>query len=205
MASIDVSSFLSGNYLTQVDVPDPVQVWTIRSADVQQVGDDRKLCLWFNEFPAKALAANKTNLARIVEIYGKDAGAWPGKPLLVYRSRTNYAGKDMLCLRVSRPDAPPADPVFDSQGTPVAPPAMQPATQVVPVNAVAQPAVPVGPVAAQPAVVQPAGPVGPVAAQPAAPAGPVAQPATPVAHVAQPAAPVQAQPDGQARPRGANN
>lgn len=145
---MNISSFLSGKYLTQVDLPQPSQVWTIAEANQQLVGNDQKVCISFVEFPAKPLGLNKTNLRRIADLYGLDASSWSGKQLQVYRSQTTYSGKLMLCVRVCGPQEPPPESVCDDQGNPVppAPVASMPARQQV--NASPQPSAAAQPVAA---------------------------------------------------------
>jgi len=106
---MNVSSFMSGNFLTHLDLPLPSQVWTISQADQQLVGTDTKVCLKFAEFAAKPLGCNKTNLKRIVSLYGLDASAWLGQQLLVYRTTTSYGGKLMQCVRVADPQQGPLD------------------------------------------------------------------------------------------------
>lgn len=116
---MDVSSFLSGNFLTHVDLPQPTQVWTISKADQRLVGQDQKVCITFVEFPAKPLGLNKTNLRRVAGSYGLDAASWHGQQLQVYRSTTAYGGKVMQCVRVCGPQESTPEPVCDAQGNPV--------------------------------------------------------------------------------------
>ena len=116
---MDVSSFLGGNFLTHLDLPQPFQQWTIAKADQQLVGSDQKICLTFSEFPSKPLACNKTNLRVVAELYSTNAESWAGKQLLVYRTRTQFQGQPKLCVRVSNPHQPPPEPVLDPQGNPV--------------------------------------------------------------------------------------
>jgi hypothetical protein len=165
---MDVSSFLSGNFLTHLDLPLPLQVWTIQSAAPQLVGTDQKICISFAEFPAKPLGCNKTNLTRIAELYGTNADGWIGKQMQVYRSTTSYSGKVMQCIRLAGPGQATPDPVCDAQGNlipPAAPAAPMAVQQPVAVLAMGTP------VAVQQAVA-------PVQVQPvAAPQQPVAAPA----------------------------
>jgi hypothetical protein len=118
---MDVSSFLSGNFLTHLDLPQPSQVWTIQQAAPQLVGTDQKICISFAEYPAKPLGLNKTNLRRIVDLYGTQAESWIGKQLQVYRSTTTYSGKVMQCVRVCGPGQAPPEPVCDTQGNLIPP------------------------------------------------------------------------------------
>ena len=127
---MDVASFLAGRFLTQVDLSQPVQVWTIAGVDQRLVGDDQKVCITFTEFPHKPLGLNKTNLGRIAELYSTMAATWQGKQLLVYRSTAEYCGNNILCLRVCGHTQTPTDPICDQQGNLVsyqAPPVQQPA------------------------------------------------------------------------------
>ena len=118
---MNVSSFLNGNYLTHQDLRLNVQVWTMSKVDQQLIGDKTKICVTFADFPAKPLALNKTNLRRIVGLYGVEAELWIGKQLRIYRSQTTFAGKGELCVRVCGPDQDPPDPIYDLQGNPVPP------------------------------------------------------------------------------------
>jgi hypothetical protein len=124
---MDVSSFLSGNFLTHLDLPLPLQVWTIQSAAPQLVGTDQKICISFAEFPAKPLGCNKTNLTRVAELYGTNADGWIGKQMQVYRSTTSYSSKVMRCIRLSRPGQATPDPACDAQGNVLPPIAPAPA------------------------------------------------------------------------------
>jgi|GEM_PF-4055970 len=120
-SSLNIAGFLSGKYLTHLDLPLPIQVWTISEADQQLVGTDKKICLTFAEFPDKPFGCNKTNLRRLADLYGLDAGAWPGKQLQVYRSTTTYGGKVMQCIRVCGPGQVTPEAVCDTQGAVVHP------------------------------------------------------------------------------------
>ena len=142
---MNVSSFLSGNYLTHLDLPLPLQTWTISKADQQLVGTDQKICISFAEFPAKAIGLNKTNLKRIASLYGLDASAWVGQQLLVYRSTTAYGGQLTQCVRVVGPQQQPLDDNdMPTQAVALqsAAPAAQPAVQQPVVAPVQQQAVP---------------------------------------------------------------
>jgi hypothetical protein len=151
---MNISSFLSGNFLTHLDLPQPSQTWTISKAEQKLVGSDTKICLTFAEFPSKPLGCNKTNLKRIATMYGLDAAAWTGQQLLVYRSMTAYGGKSMYCVRLVGPQQQAIDDndmptqAVDLQSAPAAPVQQQPvpaAVQQTPV-AVPAPAAPVAPV-----------------------------------------------------------
>jgi hypothetical protein len=127
---VDVTSFLSGNFLTHLDLPQPCQVWTIQSAAPQLVGTDQKICISFAEFPSKPLGCNKTNLTRVAELYGTQADAWAGRQVQVYRSTTSYSGKVMQCIRLCGPGQVTPEPVCDAQDNLIPPVAPAPAAPV---------------------------------------------------------------------------
>ena len=187
---MDVSQFLGGSLLTHVDLPQPVQQWTIGKVDQQMVGQgqqaEQKICITFNEFPSKPLALNKTNLKRVAGLYTVQATHWGGKQMQVYRSATTFQGASKLCVRVCGPGQVPPDPICDPQGAPVLyqPPAATVAPQP-PAQPVQQTQAPAAP--AQSAQQQPVAPLQPAAAPVQAPQQPVAAP--------QPAQQQPAQPD----------
>jgi hypothetical protein len=180
---MDVSSYLGGSFCTHLDLPAPIQVWTIGKVDAQLVGQgqtaDQKICLTFNELPSKPLALNKTNLKRVAELYSTNGGAWAGRQLQVYRSTAVFQGNTVLCVRVCGPQAAPPEAICDQQGNavlyqPPAAPAQQAQQYAAPQQPAPQPAA-----VPQPAVQQPA------AAPQAAPAA-VPQPQPVQAPVAAP-------------------
>ena len=99
---MDVSAFMGGNFLTQLDLPAPSQVWTIRDVTQDQVGTDTKICLKFDEH-VKPLGCNKINLRTIAQKYGTNGNDWVGRPLEVYRDVTQFQGRRVDCIRVRIP------------------------------------------------------------------------------------------------------
>jgi len=125
---MDVSSFLGGNFLTQLDLPAASQVWTIREVAQQQVGDDTKICIRFDQH-TKPLGCNKTNLRTIAEAYGTDAAAWIGRPLELYRDQTQFQGQIVPCIRARIPQQAAAAPAPAAVPQPVVQPVAAPAPQ----------------------------------------------------------------------------
>ena len=122
---MDVSSFLTGNFLTHLDLPTPSQTWTVRAVKQQLVGSDPKICIWFNEHQ-KPLGLNKTNLRTIADRYSVESAAWVGKSLELYKDRCQFQSKTVDCVRVRIPSAP------EQTAPPVQPSAPQPATAIPP-------------------------------------------------------------------------
>ena len=122
---MNVSEFLSGNFLTHLDLPAPTQIWTVRDVQQQLVGTDQKICVHFNEHQ-KPLGLNKTNLRTIADAHGLQSEAWIGKQSEVFKDRTTYQGRPTDCVRLRVPaDTQPAAnsaPAAATQQPPVAAP-----------------------------------------------------------------------------------
>jgi len=200
---MDVSSFLGGNFLTHLDLPAPVQTWTIAKVEQQMVGQganaEEKICVRFSEFPSKPLSLNKVNLRRIVRLYTTDATQWIGKQVLIYRSQTTYASDMVLCVRVNTPGVVPPlnerqlpEPILEKNGLPFVP--QQSTTAQVPIQPVAAPQDPAA--IPQPSVQPVAPPMPPVAAAPQP--GPAVQPTPAAGTEAAPAQSSVAPPQRQA-------
>ncbi len=118
---MDVSSFMGGNFLTQLDLPAPSQVWSIRDVKQELVGTDQKIVVYFSEHQ-KGLGLNKTNLRVIAQAYSTNAAAWNGKQLDLFKDQTQFQGSTVPCIRVRVPmqQPPAAAPVIAPQ--PVAAP-----------------------------------------------------------------------------------
>jgi hypothetical protein len=56
----------------------------------------------------KKLALNKTNGKAIAKMYGKDTDKWPGNPIALYVTQTEYDGEMRDCIRIrnQRPEMP---------------------------------------------------------------------------------------------------
>lgn len=199
---MDVSGFLGGSVVTQLDLPQACQVWSIGQVKQQLVGTDPKIAVTFVEFPNKPLALNKINLRRLAQLYGTNADNWVGKPVMIYRSMTSYQGQSMPCVRVCGPQQGPPDLICDQHGNPVVYQHAAPQSGQMSAAAVAAPqfAQPVTAPRVNPVVYQPVPPQQPQVAWTPAPAAPpqgaipqagqqpVAAPQPPVAP-AQPQAP----------------
>lgn len=76
-------------------------VVTIKGYDFHDVGPEkaRKGVLFYEEFD-RGMVINRTNLKRIIGIYGNDADAWKGKKVTLYPSETDFNGRTVPCIRV---------------------------------------------------------------------------------------------------------
>jgi hypothetical protein len=77
---------------------------TIKAVAIEEIGDDRKPTLAFNE-TAKRFVLNRTNGGVIGEAYGEETDRWVGKKITLYKARVQYQGRlvDGIRVEVSTP------------------------------------------------------------------------------------------------------
>lgn len=105
MTDEDIGSLYGGNYLKTSDIPEDSQVeCTIIGTKIQEFTDKngnpvKKLVLRLDS--GKEFTLNKTNATRLAKRFGTDKFTeWTGKTFLLERDETEYAGRDVECLRV---------------------------------------------------------------------------------------------------------
>ena len=103
---MDVSSFLGGRFLTNLDLPQPSQVWTIRAVSQEQIQTDLKVCLHFAEH-SKPLGLNKVNLRVVAAAWGVQAANWTGKQIELLKDRCAFQGRMVDCIRLRVPPPQP--------------------------------------------------------------------------------------------------
>ncbi len=91
-----------GNWLKSADLQGREVPVVIASADIETVGKDRKLCLFFRG-KQKGMICNKTNAQRIALAYGEDTNAWVGQSITLYSEMVDFQGKATWGLRVKVP------------------------------------------------------------------------------------------------------
>jgi hypothetical protein len=53
----------------------------------------------FQEFD-RGMVINRTNLKRIIAMYGNETDTWVGKRITLYESETDFNGRTVPCIRV---------------------------------------------------------------------------------------------------------
>ena len=66
--------------------------WTIREVKEEMVGTDAKVVVYFAEHQ-KGLGLNKINLRAITQDYGVNTNFWIGKPVELFRDKTQFQGQ----------------------------------------------------------------------------------------------------------------
>lgn len=88
-------------HLEAADLDGTDMVVTIKGIGFGEVGEDKakKGLVMLEEFP-RSWVLNRTNLKRLIAMYGNETDAWIGKKVTLYPSETDFAGKTVPCIRV---------------------------------------------------------------------------------------------------------
>jgi hypothetical protein len=93
---------IPSNYLKASDV-DPPKLFTISGFDDEKIGDEIKPVVKFKE-TTKGLVLNIVNGNKIEEITGSwDPKDWVGNLIVCFKSRTEFKGREVDCVRVRAP------------------------------------------------------------------------------------------------------
>ena len=97
-----------GRYLKAIDAPKPILL-TIKDATHERMEDgEHKDVIWFEEAEA-GLVLNKVNTVTLVEIAGTDdSDQMIGTKVVIFKTTTEFSGKQVDCLRLRAPKVTPA-------------------------------------------------------------------------------------------------
>lgn len=112
---MDMSQVFSGDYLRAADLQGKPIEMTIRSIEIVEFDDGKKPIIGFHG-TEKKLVANKTNTTTIIDILGRDSEDWIGGKITLIPAQTDYAGKQVACIRVALPEVqvqPVSEPAAD--------------------------------------------------------------------------------------------
>lgn len=98
---MQASKLCPSPHLEAADLAGKDTVVTIKSVGFSLVGQDKvnKGTVCFEEFD-RAMVINRTNLKRVIGLYGSETDSWVGKKITLYPSETDFQGKTVPCLRV---------------------------------------------------------------------------------------------------------
>ena len=88
-------------HIEAADLNGEDRVVTIVKVGFSLVGPEKanKGIIWFKEFD-RGMVLNRTNLKRLIAMYGTETDEWSGKRITLYPSETDYQGKTVPCIRV---------------------------------------------------------------------------------------------------------
>ena len=89
-------------WLSHKDLPKPRLV-TVKKITEEEVGTDMKPVAYFHG-EEKALGLNLTNCRSIAKIaHSDDVDQWEGTTIVIYKTQTDYQGKEVDCVRIRVP------------------------------------------------------------------------------------------------------
>lgn len=107
-----------GNYLKAQDLGNSRVTVTIDRVEMEDIGGDHKAVLYFVG-KEKGLVLNKTNSNTITELANSDeTDDWAGLRVILFKTKTEYQGKRVDCVRIDEAPARPAP----QPPKPIAPP-----------------------------------------------------------------------------------
>jgi hypothetical protein len=128
---IDPEKYRKATYLKAADLTAMRTKVRIHSVTEEEVGtpSEVKVMLQFTNATVKPLVVNYTNVVTLVEGLGKDETTWPGKVIILVKTKANFQGKVVDAIRIEvplqpapAPLPPPADPAPPSAASPAAEP-----------------------------------------------------------------------------------
>lgn len=108
---MNINNAFPSKWLKSGDVEDGDLSLTIKSVSLEEVGSgeqaEQKPILYFHE-TEKGMVLNKTNADTIARLYTPETDAWIGKPITIFATEVDFAGKQTLALRVRMKAPKPA-------------------------------------------------------------------------------------------------
>lgn len=98
------SDAYKGSFLKAADLDNKTIRRTIKSLDMETIGDDgkEKVVARFKE-DDQGFVLNKTNASILAESLGDDMDGWVGRTILLRPDKTQFNGKMVPCIRVAIP------------------------------------------------------------------------------------------------------
>jgi len=121
---MNINSAFPSKFLKAADLPAgrdiPVTMTTVQMETMEDGTEKPTLSF---EGKERSLVLNKTNSATIAAGYGDETDSWFGRPLILFVTKTMYAGRMVDCIRVKLPTGQAPPPAAPAQPAAPAPPA----------------------------------------------------------------------------------
>lgn len=99
---MELANIFPSKYIKATDLQGREATVTIERAEIETLGDDRKLVLYFKG-KEKGLVTNRTNADRIAHMYGTNTDNWIGQPIVLFCDMVNFQGRVVEAIRVRAP------------------------------------------------------------------------------------------------------
>jgi hypothetical protein len=104
---MNINDAFPSNYLKSSDLKGTTPTVTMSHVISEQLGDDRKLVLYFQN-KEKGMVLNKTNANNIASIYGPETEGWTGKKVMLAVAWVDFQGRSVEAIRVRPPAHQPS-------------------------------------------------------------------------------------------------
>jgi hypothetical protein len=113
------NKLFKSSYVKAADLNGRQRKLTITSVGVEAVGRDQeeKPVVRFEEIE-QAMVLNRINGETLCEAYGDDTDNWEGRKVVLFPSKTEYAGKRVDCVRIMVPKDEPSKAAEAPEGFP---------------------------------------------------------------------------------------
>lgn len=102
-SKVNIDEAFPSKYLSAADIRDDEPIVTIGSIGFENVGDDRRLVIHFQEME-KPMVCNKTNAKRIAYIVNNnETDNWIGKQVKLYEEMVDFQGAIKPAIRIKAP------------------------------------------------------------------------------------------------------
>lgn len=100
---MNIEDAFPSKYLSAADIRDDEPIVTIGTVGFENVGDDRRLVIHFQEME-KPMICNKTNAKRIAYIVNNnETDNWIGKQVKLYEEMVDFQGAIKPAIRIKAP------------------------------------------------------------------------------------------------------
>lgn len=99
---MELANIFPSKYIKAADLQGREATVTIDRAEIETLGDDRKLVLYFKG-KEKGLVTNRTNADRIAHLYGSNTDSWIGRQIILFCDMVNFQGRVVEAIRVRGP------------------------------------------------------------------------------------------------------
>lgn len=96
---MDATEFFPSRWLKAEDVGEKSVFVTINRASMEDIVEDKKPVLWFDEFE-KGLVLNATNNQTLIDLFGKETDSWNGQKVELYTVLVSYKKKEVPAIRI---------------------------------------------------------------------------------------------------------
>ncbi len=112
---MELANIFPSKYVKAADLKGREITVVIARAEVEKLGDDNKLVLYF-QGREKGLVTNRTNADRVSYLYGSNTDQWIGREIILYVDLVSFQGRTVEAIRIKPPARAAASPTIPKHG-----------------------------------------------------------------------------------------